>query len=359
MSNLQTVNSRTDRLLFYNIQGGMNMIIVKKFWMMFLVVLLVIAFGLVFLADCTANAQSYDKKVSIAAATPGGMFYIIGAAFSKLLTEKTGLNPSVEATGGGASNVQLIQKNSSTFGISSVADIVPAWEGQLTGAEGVKHQDVRSLFVLFPGVMHGVALARSNIKTIYDVDGKVIGLGPAGSTHDLVWRNLFDFLGIKPSRIYNLSWGDTIDQMRDRKIDAFFLKSSFPNPNISDISSTHDVVVLGIGDEETTKFVEEYPDNSKFTIKANSYKGQSSDIVTAGGWTLMIANKDQDPQLIYDVVKATYENIDILIESWGDARNIQFENIPYLYIPLHLGAYNYYIEQGVTIPDKLIPPEAK
>jgi hypothetical protein len=57
---------------------------------------------------------------------------------------------------------------------------------------------------------------------------------------------------------------------------------------------------------------------------------------------------------VYEVVKATFANVDILIAAHKSAQEVKAEEIIHSPIPLHPGAVKYYKEKGIAIPDKMI-----
>ena len=69
----------------------------------------------------------------------------------------------------------------------------------------------------------------------------------------------------------------------------------------------------------------------------------------------MVVHKDAPGDFVYEVVKKTFENVDILIAAHSSAKETKPEFITISPIPLHPGAIRYYREKGIKIPDKLIP----
>jgi TRAP-type uncharacterized transport system substrate-binding protein len=68
-------------------------------------------------------------------------------------------------------------------------------------------------------------------------------------------------------------------------------------------------------------------------------------------------HKDLDEDVIYEIVKAYWENYEqVLTVNPSFSTWIKPENaILGMALPLHPGAYRYYQEQGYDIPDRLLP----
>jgi uncharacterized protein len=66
--------------------------------------------------------------------------------------------------------------------------------------------------------------------------------------------------------------------------------------------------------------------------------------------------------MVYQLVKSLYENIGTITKSHNVLKEMNLQTalvgLP-AGVPLHAGAYRYYKEKGLSIPEGLIPPEAK
>jgi len=71
----------------------------------------------------------------------------------------------------------------------------------------------------------------------------------------------------------------------------------------------------------------------------------------------MYASADTNEELVYQITKAVFENIDILESTHSGGETTRLENIEEQPIPLHKGAYRYYEEMNIEVPDELLPPE--
>jgi len=70
----------------------------------------------------------------------------------------------------------------------------------------------------------------------------------------------------------------------------------------------------------------------------------------------MAVHKDAPDDFVYEVLKKTFENVDILITTHASAKEVKAEFIINGPVPLHPGAVRYYSEKGIKTPDKLISP---
>jgi TRAP transporter TAXI family solute receptor len=101
--------------------------------------------------------------------------------------------------------------------------------------------------------------------------------------------------------------------------------------------------------------VAKYPYFAKGKMPKGTYKSNpDKDLVTLTLWNFMVVHKDTPDNFVYEVVKATFDNVDILIAAHKSATEVEAESVIYSPVVLHPGAVKYYQEKGIAIPDRLI-----
>lgn len=325
-----------------------------KKYLLTLFVLIIMNLVLSYIPTEAQIRPNWPKGVTIGTSGIGGVYYVWGGGFAKLLHEKVGVTGSVEATGGPVHNLQLVEIKQLDFGLATAGPIYEGWQG-LGWAKGKKHQNLRVIFPMYASYSHAYAFKKSGIKNIYDLHGKSVGVGAVGTTPAVYWPPLFELLGIKPNRIVNAGWSDLNSQMKDGMLDAVATISGLPWGLITELEIIHEVNVFGVKKADAEKFVAKYPFFSLGTIPAGMYKSNKDhNIETIAIWNFMTVHKDAPDDFIYEVVKKTYENVDILISAHSSAKEVKPEFIINSPIPLHPGAIRYYKEIGMKIPEKLI-----
>ena len=317
----------------------------------------IVAFSVTFsLGLCEAQVKpGWPKSVTIGAAPVGGTYYIWMGGFAKLLHEKMGIPGNVEVTGGPVHNTQLVDAKQLDFGGVTAGPVWEGWTGE-GWAKGKKHQNARVIFPMYTTYFQMYALKKSGIKNIRDLNGKSIGVGPVGGTPATYWPKILESSGIKPGRIVNAGSADLNSQLKDGMLDANGQSVGLPWVTITEIETTHDVNVLGIPSVDGYNFITKYPYFAKGVIPKGYYKSNKDyEVETLTLWNFMVVHKDAPGDFVYEVVKKTFENVDILIAAHSSAKETKPEFITISPIPLHPGAIRYYREKGIKIPDKLIP----
>jgi hypothetical protein len=321
-----------------------------------LAIVFALFFGLFLtLRVCEAQVKpGWPKGVTIGAAPVGGTYYIWMGGFARLLNDKLGVPGSVEVTGGPVHNTQLVDAKQLDFGGVTSGPVWEGWTGE-GWAKGKKHQNTRAMFPMYATYFQMYALKKSGIKTIRDLNGKSIGVGPVGGTPATYWPKILEAAGIKPGRIANAGSADLNSQLKDGMLDANAQSVGLPWVIISEIEVTHDINILPIPKADADKFIAKNPLFAQGVIPKGYYKSnRGNDVDTITVWNYMIAHKDVPADFVYEVVKKTFENVDILIAAHASAKETKPEPIVYSPIPLHPGAVKYYKEKGIKIPDKLI-----
>jgi len=321
-----------------------------------------LVFAMLLLPLCnTTEAQvkggkDWPKIVTIGGAPLGGTGYVYSGGFAKVLHEKMGITASVEATGGPVHNTQLVNAKEAVFGGVSAPAVYDGWHG--TGwAKGKKHQDIRIISPMFNTYFQMYALKKSGIKTIQDLNGKSLGVGPIGGTSALIWPVILETLAVKPARVVNASSSDLNSQLKDGLLDANAQSVGVPWALVTEIETTHEINIFSMPAKDMDRVLEKLPYLSPGKILRGTYKtNKEMDIDTLTFWSFFITHKDIPEDFIYEVLKKIYEHTDIMIAAHKSAVETKPENIIYSPLPLHPGAIKYYKEKGVRLPDKLLSP---
>lgn len=325
----------------------------KRVMVWMAVIGLIVAFG-----AASASAQpkaGWPKSVTIGAAPVGGTYFVWAGGFVKLLNDKLGIPGNVESTGGPVHNVQLIEDKKLDFGMVTNGPAGEGWNGE-GWAKGKKYQNQRAIFPMYTTYFQMYSTKKSNIKSIMDLAGKSVGVGPVGGTPATYWPIIFDVAGVKPGRIVNASSADLNAQLKDGMLDANGQSVGLPWVTITEVETTEAVNVYGVPNDVADKFVAKYPYFAKGVMPKGTYKSNpDQDLPTLTLWNFMVVHKDTPDDFVYEVVKATFDNVAILVAAHKSAEEVKAESAVYAPVPMHPGAVKYYKEKGIKLPDNILP----
>lgn len=305
------------------------------------------------LAACSSDeaSQGADEDLFVTIATGGtsGVYYPIGGAISNILTNEIGWDTSVQSTGASVENINLLLNDNAELAITMGDAVLQAYEGFGAFEDNDPQKDLRGVAALYPNIVQVVTTADSGIQTFEDLRGKRVGVGAPNSGVELNARLMFEAHGMTYDDIQEdyLSYSEAIDQIRNGMVDAAFVTSGIPNATVIDLSTTHDVVIVPIEGEAMAYLEEHYPFFTAGKIPAGSYDNDQ-DINTATITNLLLVNHRLSEDVVYEMTKAFFENIDQIHASHNAAKDISIETATEgMVVPFHPGAEKYLREQGI------------
>lgn len=300
------------------------------------------------------DKSTWPKQLSAVCGPEGGSGFSLLSVWAPIIAKETGANLSVQATGGNVANTIMVNKKQADFGLSTSALAAEAVNGaDWTGNQ--KLTDNRLVAVLQTYVAQYYTLEKTGIKSMDDVKDRHISLGNAGSGSDQWGRRVLDTFGIKPKKISNLAPGQGNGLLKDELLDVQSVFGSLPHNSISELQATSSIRVFGLGKEKSEQFIAKYPGLTVKEIPAGTYKNQNETIYSIAEPVILIANKNLPDDLVYEVTKATFEKQNDLVASYKPFKEVKISEVGAGSIPLHPGAYKYYVEKGIKVPDKIAP----
>lgn len=320
---------------------------------------LVTAMAVFALASTQATAQDrtgWPNSAKIGTASQGGTFFIYGAGWGNLVQEQLGVNMTAEVTGGPAQNLVLVHSGELQFGMTTLGPAADAWNGRLEMAPGMETRNVRAMFPMYMTPFQVVALQRSGISSVSDLNGKRVGVGPRGGTASVYWPRFFENLGVRVRLQYGGA-SDLAGQLQDGLIDAFAFAAGVPISAFSQIEAQQSVNIFSFTEEELAIVTANNP-VSAITIPGGTYRSVPEDQTTVAMWNFTIAHKDMPESLVYEIMQTVLDNNERMVSIHRSAtetlpEHYNTNNVMYF----HPGAVRYFREKGFAIDENLIPPE--
>ena len=316
--------------------------------MMVALTAVIAAFGL-----ATAGAQQNKTRISIGTGGTGGVYYPLGGGLAALLSKHVpGLDATAEVTAGSIANLQLIDGGKSELGFTMADAAWDAYSGldKFTG----KKVALRTLAVFYPNRMHVVTVESTGINRFADLKGKRVSTGAPASGTEITSLRLIEAHGLDPNKDMTrerLSVAESVNALKDGKIDAFFWVGGVPTPSITDLAATpgKKIKLIDHGDGVENMRKKIGPIYVKNRILANAYPGQTTDTTNMDVWNLLVVPEKADEQLVYNITKTMFEKKEELVKVHKDASFLDLQNqttgaSP---IPFHPGAIRYFKEKGL------------
>ncbi|HSG77345.1 MAG TPA: TAXI family TRAP transporter solute-binding subunit [Burkholderiales bacterium] len=296
------------------------------------------------------------QNLSIGTGGTGGVYYPLGGGIAAVLSKYvSGMQATAEVTGGSVANLQLVGTGKPYLAMTMVDAGLDAYKGQQK-FEG-KAVPVRTLMVMYPNRMHVVSITATGIKSIKDLKGKRVSTGSGGSATEVMAFRVIEAAGLdkdKDMTRERLGVAESVNALKDRKIDAFFWVGGLPTAAVTDLANSPGVTIQMIDHADLVPAMNQKWGNLyvKDVISKDVYKGMAADNQQATVMNLMVAHEKMDEQTAYNVVKAIFEHREELIRVHKEAENFTLDKQKTAAtggIPWHPGALKYFKEKGVKL----------
>jgi TRAP transporter TAXI family solute receptor len=295
------------------------------------------------------------QNLSIATGGTGGVYYPLGGGMAAVLSKYVaGMQATAEVTGGSVANLQLIGTGKPYIALTQADAAIDAVKGQdkFTG----KPIPVRTLAVLYPNRMHVVSIEGTGVTKIGDLKGKRVSTGSGGSATEVFAFRVIEAAGLDKDRDMKrerLGVAESVNALKDRKIDAFFWVGGLPTAAVTDLANSPGVKIRMIDIAHLVPAMTKKHGSIYITdvIQKSVYKGMEADNQAATVTNLLVVHQNMDDKTAYSIVKAVFDHRDELIRVHKEAENIKFENqkTEASSIPWHPAAIKFFAEKGIKI----------
>jgi TRAP transporter TAXI family solute receptor len=311
--------------------------------------------GAVLATPAAAQKANWPKSMTLGTASVGGTFFIYGQVWATLAGDTIGVPIITQQTQGPNQNIILVDSKQVELGMTTMGIALQAWKGEGAWTQGKKFQNIRALFPMYDTPFHFITTDKTGIKSVKDLNGRSVGVGPRAGTPGTYFPMMFEALGVKPSAIRYGGASDMGGQLGDGLLDAFPFAAGLPISAYSEIEAQRGVVFFGFTKDEIKTLTTKFPELAETKIPAGTYKTLKEDQPTVGVFNFAIAHKDLPDDLAYAIVKAVMDNNDRMKQGHAAAvETVPANATKNAFLPFHPGAAKYFREKGVAIPENLV-----
>lgn len=146
-----------------------------------------------------------------------------------------------------------------------------------------------------------------------------------------------------------LSYTDGAEALKDGRIDVNAPHGAPPLEAITSIAVVDDVNIISMEPEILDKVTTDLPYYSAATIPAGTYPGIDTDILSLGVQDILVCSPDMDEELVYEMTKAIYNNLEYLRQIHPSLKLMSFDTYKNSMVPLNPGAQRFYDEMGIKV----------
>jgi TRAP transporter TAXI family solute receptor len=291
-------------------------------------------------------ARAEVTQLSMGAATVGGIFYNIGMPVAQCVNKALPeVNITAEITQGSTENLRLIGQKKMQLAV--ITPMIGNFARRGVRMFKGKPVDFRAVVRLLPNANIWAVLEKSKVKSISELKGKKVGVGPASGGLGVVARSQLTANGIdykKDIKPYFLGAGEMAEALKDGYVEGTILTAELAHL----VTSTHRIRALPWDEKTLNAFLTKNPYYGRFVHPANTFKGVDYPVLTIDNGIQLICQKDADEDFVYKLAKTIVENLDCVAKIYAPAKAITPEwAASELANPFHPGAIKYFKEKGI------------
>jgi uncharacterized protein len=288
------------------------------------------------------------QNLSLLTGGTGGTYYPLGGQIGNIISENTDANITPQTSGASAENMETLRNGEAEIAFTQTDIASYALEGKEMFKDA-PIDNIQAIGSLYPETVQLVTTADSGIKSVEDLKGKTVSVGAPGSGAYINAIQVLEIHGLTVDDIkaQNLSFDESTDGIQAGNIDAAFITAGTPTGAVEALSAQDEVVIVPIAEDKVQELVEKYPYYAADTVPSGTYK-IGSDVSTVAVKAMLVASKDLDENLVYEMTKALFDNTDQITHAKGEfiTPESALEGIGDM--ELHPGAAKYFEEKGVS-----------
>jgi len=308
------------------------------------------------------------QTLKMATISPGSSAYLTMTTMATMINQaQQEIEIKVDATGAATKHMIDLAEGKIDICMNSpvVYSLMKAKKAMYSKLENAPElaKNLNLLFWFPYGQYHVVTYADAGIKTLNDIRGKRVFLGPPGGG---AWNAAREWIevttGMKPNEDFDNvkgSWSSAFQGFQDRQFDVYIAGGIAPFPQVDQLGLTSKLHLLGLtkaefeANEAAMKSTSK-PGREVGIIPAGIYgKGvdNKEDVYTLGSVVGVTVNTSMDDETAYKLTKLFWEEAKKNSDTHPWLKNLSKQYaVQEGGMKLHPGAAKYYKEQGVTIP---------
>ncbi|MFJ7902672.1 TAXI family TRAP transporter solute-binding subunit [Streptomyces sp. NPDC096198] len=291
--------------------------------------------------------ESPSGTVTFSTGTPTGVYQKYGTLLRHAIAKDLpGLDVRLLNSDGSQENVRRVATGQADFTIAA-ADAVEAY--RLANGPGADR--LRGCARLYDDYVHLVVPRSSPVRSVADLKGRTVAVGPGGSGVRLVADHVLAAAGLDPEKdITTLSdgIGTMPGLLKQNRIDAFFWSGGLPTSAITQLSNNFPIRLVPIGSDLVAKLHAQGGASGYYraaVMPADAYpeSQQGASVPTVAVANLLVTREDMDADLTEKLTRTVIDSRDRIGAQVHAAQLVDLRSAIYTDpLELHEGARRYY-----------------
>jgi hypothetical protein len=309
----------------------------------------------VMFAPVLSRSETQSSLITIGTGGKSGVYYTVGGAICGLVNEyrtEHGIRCLSEDTEGSVYNLDAIRSGALDMALAQSDSQFNAYRGTGIFETAGPNQELRSIFSLYSEPLTVVTRPDTGIKHLVDLKGKKVSIGNPGSGSQETFEVLMAAMGWTAADFASAPELTVAEQARalcNKEVDAAVFIAGHPNKAILDMVNSCEAVLVDVTGPAVDALVAETPYYRPVTIPGGMYESTPEATQTFGLGATLVASTRTDARIVYELVKAVFENFDEFKGSHPALVDLRKDQMiaDGLTAPLHEGAVRYYEESGL------------
>ena len=298
-----------------------------------------------------ATGPVLAADISIGTGSRAGVYYRVGRAICMLVEGADGPSCEAPSTAGSVSNLNNVRTGNLQFAVAQSDMQYYAVNGEPPFAETGADQSLQAVFSVHSEPFTLVVRRDANIKSFDDLAGRRVNMGNPGSGQRATMEIVMKAKGWTED---DFALADQLPASQQSlalchdKVQAMVYTVGHPNDSVAQAVRLCDAALADVKGAYVDGLIEKNPFYARSLIPAGQYREGAPAVATFGVKATVVTSSDVDPDTVYTVVKAVFENLDKFKAMHPAFSTLEPTSMikDGLSAPLHEGARRYYLEQG-------------
>lgn len=305
------------------------------------------------LISCSGGSKDTpqrETRLSFGGNNSSTSSYVIAVSYGEIInTNVPGVTMTVEETGGGFEVIgQLINGELDAATSSDIASYAAIHHTDQF-AKMANSDNFYAWLPVYISPIQAIVKASSPIYSYSDFRGKRIAIDLVGTGSEQIHRGMFDAFGLTDSvRVLNVSKNESMEMLKTGEVDVAMITTAAPTTVVVEFGTTEKYRVIDFSPEEIKATIDKMGFLVPYDMPSSTYDQLITDVKTVGMYTNAYISKNLDDNLVYDITRAIWENIDRVKASHPSQLELSPDMLKQVQLvnEFHPGAAKYYREQN-------------
>jgi TRAP transporter TAXI family solute receptor len=244
--------------------------------------------------------------------------------------------------------LQLIETGDVDLGVALADDAYRAYFGDGRGT-GAPDSAVRGISLLQPLPMYLLVRAGSGIHDVHDLKGRVVAVGPQGSSSWNLGTLVLKAFDTDPVTVKALTTREEAAAgLKNGSLDAIVLPGYVYPDDVTQGVIRDGAYLVPIDGPPVDRLRRAAPFVREVLIPRDIYPGQNRIVPTVGIDMLIVCRRDLDEEMVYKLTEQLFNVFPRLAQIEATLRFLNLDEAPATPVSLHPGAARYFREREIS-----------